>query len=220
MSRGARARPTRAAPCWSRPIRASPSTIPGVIIPSGPPGSTRCWPASAKRRRAVTTARSRRARRRRAELERVHAPGYLDELERVCAAGGGALDADTSASAQSWEAALLAAGRRSRSGRRRWSAATATPRSARCVRPGTTRLSGRAMGFCLLNNVAVTAACAARPGRRVLVVDWDAHHGNGTQDDLLRRSRRLYVSMHEWPLYPGTGRLDETGFGPGCRARR
>jgi acetoin utilization deacetylase AcuC-like enzyme len=71
------------------------------------------------------------------------------------------------------------------------------------------------MGFCLLNNVAVTAAALADRGERVLVYDWDAHHGNGTQDAFYDDRRVLYVSAHQWPLYPGTGALDETGEGPG-----
>jgi acetoin utilization deacetylase AcuC-like enzyme len=72
------------------------------------------------------------------------------------------------------------------------------------------------MGFCLLNNVAVTAAAIADGGERVLIVDIDAHHGNGTQDIFYADARVAYVSFHEWPLYPGTGRLDETGTGAGA----
>src|SRR3954452_20256699 len=71
------------------------------------------------------------------------------------------------------------------------------------------------MGFCLLNNVAVTAAALADRGERVLVVDYDAHHGNGTQDLFYSDPRVVYVSMHEYPLYPGTGALDDTGRGDG-----
>jgi len=67
------------------------------------------------------------------------------------------------------------------------------------------------MGFCLLNNVAITAAALARRGERVLIVDYDAHHGNGTQETFYADERVAYVSLHEWPLYPGTGRLDEIG---------
>ena len=67
------------------------------------------------------------------------------------------------------------------------------------------------MGFCLLNNVAVAAAELAERGERVLIVDYDAHHGNGTQEIFYADPRVLYVSFHEWPLYPGTGRHDEIG---------
>ena len=72
------------------------------------------------------------------------------------------------------------------------------------------------MGFCLLNNVAVTAAALRDRGERVLIVDWDAHHGNGTQDAFFADGAVMYVSMHEWPLYPGTGRLDDVGVGAGA----
>jgi acetoin utilization deacetylase AcuC-like enzyme len=69
------------------------------------------------------------------------------------------------------------------------------------------------MGFCLFNNVAVTAAALADRGERVLIVDFDAHHGNGTQDLFYDDPRVTYVSMHEWPLFPGTGALNEVGHG-------
>src|SRR4029077_5649910 len=150
----------------------------------------------------------------RAELERVHTPMYLDELQRVCAAGGGALDPDTRASARSWEAAIFAAGAG-------LEAVAALERgdgdAAFCaVRPpGHHALASRAMGFCLLNNVAVTAAHLRDRGDSVLVIDWDAHHGNGTQAIFVEDPDVFYVSMHEWPLYPGTGRIDESGSGPG-----
>jgi acetoin utilization deacetylase AcuC-like enzyme len=150
----------------------------------------------------------------RAELERVHSPAYLDYLERFCASGGGHLDADTGASPASWEAALLAAG----SG---LEALDALERGdgefAFCaVRPpGHHAVAERAMGFCLLNNVAVTAAALRDRGERVLVIDWDAHHGNGTQDIFYDDAAVMYVSMHEWPLYPGTGRLTDAGSAAG-----
>jgi acetoin utilization deacetylase AcuC-like enzyme len=150
----------------------------------------------------------------RGDLERVHTAAYLDHLERFCAAGGGLLDADTGASPASWEAALLAAG----SG---LEAVDALERgdgdSAFCaVRPpGHHAVAERAMGFCLLNNVAVTAAALRDRGERVLIIDWDAHHGNGTQDIFYSDPSVMYVSMHEWPLYPGTGRLRDIGAGDG-----
>ncbi len=146
----------------------------------------------------------------RAELERVHTAKYLDQLEAFCARGGGSLDADTAASAGSWDAALLAAG----SGLAAVEALEAgTGTAAFCaVRPpGHHAEPTHAMGFCLINNVAVTAAALRARGDRVLVVDWDAHHGNGTQDMFWTDPDVMYVSMHEWPLYPGTGRLDDVG---------
>lgn len=145
-----------------------------------------------------------------AELGRVHTDAYLDRLVNLCRAGGGALDADTIASAVSWDAAVLAAG----AGLAAVETLDAGGHDAAFLAlrpPGHHALPGRAMGFCLLNNVAVTAAALADRGERVLVVDWDAHHGNGTQDIFYADDRVFYVSLHEWPLYPGTGRLDETG---------
>jgi acetoin utilization deacetylase AcuC-like enzyme len=151
----------------------------------------------------------------RAELERVHPHGFLDALERFCAAGGGRIDADTGAGPASWEAALLAAGAC-------LAAVEALDRgeadAAFCaVRPpGHHATPDRAMGFCLVNNVAVTAAHLAARGERVLVLDYDAHHGNGTQDAFYADGRVLYVSLHEFPLYPGTGAMSEIGRGPGA----
>ena len=151
---------------------------------------------------------------RRDELARVHPRDHLDALEEFCAAGGGHLDVDTSAVPESWEAAVLAAGAGldaiERLDRGEGHAAFCAVRP-----PGHHATPARAMGFCLLNNVAVAAAALADRGERVLVLDWDAHHGNGTQDAFYRDPRVLYVSMHQWPLYPGTGRLEETGAGEG-----
>jgi len=150
----------------------------------------------------------------RQELERVHPAAHLDELEAFCSAGGGRIDADTSAGAESWDAALLAAGA-GVDAIERLDRGEAT--AAFCVvrPPGHHATPGRSMGFCLLNNVAVAAAALAERGERVLVYDWDAHHGNGTQDAFYDDRRVMYVSAHQWPLYPGTGALDETGRGPG-----
>ena len=147
-------------------------------------------------------------------LVRVHTPGHLDRLERFSAAGGGAIDPDTYASRSSWHDARMAAG----AGLVAVEAATAhaAPVFVPARPPGHHAVADRAMGFCLLNNVAITAGALREVGERVLVVDWDVHHGNGTQDVFWDDPDVLYVSTHQWPAYPGTGRADEVG-GPAAR---
>jgi len=151
----------------------------------------------------------------REELVAVHPPAYLDRLESFCRTGGGHIDADTAAVPESWDAAVLAAGagpdavERLRAGEGAAAFLAVRP-------PGHHATSNVAMGFCLLNNIAVTAMALADSGERVLIVDWDAHHGNGTQDVFFSDARVAFVSMHQWPLYPGTGRAEETGAGAGA----
>jgi acetoin utilization deacetylase AcuC-like enzyme len=152
------------------------------------------------------------------ELERVHPVEYLDQLQHISEVeGGGYLDPDTGACAASWEACLLGAGAVLRAAEAL--SAGEAPAAFCAVRPpGHHATRGRAMGFCLVNNVAVTAAALAEQGERVLVVDYDAHHGNGTQDIFYDHPTVFYVSLHQWPLYPGTGRMEERGdaAGFGC----
>ena len=145
-------------------------------------------------------------------IERVHAPFYVDRVENVSRQGGGRLDPDTRASTGSWDAATLAAGagitaiealRRGEAGA---SAAFCAVRP-----PGHHATPTQSMGFCLLSNVAIAAAHLAASGERVAIVDYDAHHGNGTQDAFFADPRVLYVSLHQWPLYPGTGRIEDVG---------
>jgi acetoin utilization deacetylase AcuC-like enzyme len=148
------------------------------------------------------------------ELARVHSPSYLKAIEEFCLHGGGALDLDTTVCSLSWQAATLAAGAGldaiERLDRGEADAAFAAVRP-----PGHHATRRRAMGFCLLNNAAITAAALAERGERVLIVDWDAHHGNGTQDAFYADPRVMYVSMHEYPQYPGTGKLGESGIDAG-----
>ena len=145
------------------------------------------------------------------QLERVHSPAYLDTLERLSHGGGGVLDADTVMSRDSWNAAVTAAGvaiGAVERGIERGSGFGATRP------PGHHALAGRAMGFCLINNVVVAARHAQQLGKpRVLIVDWDVHHGNGTQALVERDPSIRYVSMHQYPWYPGTGAEDERGVG-------
>jgi len=147
-------------------------------------------------------------------LDLVHPVAYRRAIERFCEAGGGYLDGDTHVGPASWEAALLAAGagleviRRLEAGEGDVGFCAVRP-------PGHHATTDRAMGFCLLNNVAVAAAALAARGERVVIVDYDAHHGNGTQEIFWRDPNVFYVSMHEWPMYPGTGRIDDVGEGAG-----
>ncbi len=149
------------------------------------------------------------------QLLRVHDLGYLEELRQRCEDGGGLLDQDTYATSSSWDAACLAAGaglvaiEALRSDRQGLAFVAARP-------PGHHALPDGPMGFCLVNNVAVAAMALVDAGERVLIVDWDVHHGNGTQAIFWDEPNVLYVSTHQWPCYPGTGRPSEVG---GPRAR-
>jgi acetoin utilization deacetylase AcuC-like enzyme len=153
-----------------------------------------------------------------AQLEAVHPAGLIDGVQALCAAGGGAIDADTIVSPGSWEAALHGAG-----GAVAVVDALLGPdadaRQAVSVHrpPGHHAEIHRSMGFCLFNSVAVAARHArdAHGIDRVLILDIDVHHGNGTQDVFLATDEVLFVSIHQWPLYPGTGAAGEIGTGQG-----
>lgn len=150
----------------------------------------------------------------RAELLNAHDERLVDTIERFCLTGGGFLDPDTVASPGSHEAALRAAGAGiEASDRLRAGEADAAFLALRP--PGHHALWNRSMGFCLFNNVAVTAATLAERGEKVAIVDWDAHHGNGTQAIFYSRPEVLYISLHQYPFYPGTGSAHEMGTGDG-----
>jgi acetoin utilization deacetylase AcuC-like enzyme len=151
-----------------------------------------------------------------AQLELVHSARHVRSIADLCAAGGGAIDPDTFVGEPSFRAALHAAG---------GACAMASALLAGDARVGFcgVRPSGhhaeheRAMGFCLFNNIAVAAAFAiAELGlRRVFILDWDVHHGNGTAEIFRRRSDVLFASIHQMPLFPGTGFLEDAGAGAG-----
>ncbi|MDY7079409.1 MAG: histone deacetylase [Chloroflexota bacterium] len=150
------------------------------------------------------------------ELERVHAPVHVEQVRRVSQAGGGHLDLDTYVSPRSFDAALMAAGGVVRAAEAVLAGEIAN--SFALVRPpGHHATATRGMGFCLFNNVAVAARAALATGKveRVLIADFDVHHGNGTQDTFADDPAVFYFSTHQYPHYPGTGRWDETGRGDG-----
>jgi acetoin utilization deacetylase AcuC-like enzyme len=151
-----------------------------------------------------------------ATLELIHSASYVAEIREFIARGGGQIDADTAASKGSWEAGLRAAG----------GVVEAVARvdngsldNAFCLvrPPGHHATPDRAMGFCLFNNVAIAAAWLIQTGRaqKIAILDYDVHHGNGTQDAFYERADVLYISTHQYPHYPGTGHWQETGVGAG-----
>lgn len=150
------------------------------------------------------------------ELSRVHSPGYISYVESFAAKGGGWLDADTVVSPASYNAALYAAGGLIKAVD---AVITGEVKSAiALVRPpGHHAMRWEAMGFCLFNNIAIAAqhAISSYQLERILIADFDVHHGNGTQDTFYDDPHVLYFSTHQYPFYPGSGGVDETGAGLG-----
>jgi acetoin utilization deacetylase AcuC-like enzyme len=144
----------------------------------------------------------------RSDLALVHDPDYIEAIEGFCLAGGGALDMDTFVSPESWEAALTSAGgvKAMIESLRDRDDATGF---ALCRPPGHHALRARAMGFCIFNNVAVVAASLRAEGERVAILDWDVHHGNGTQVLVADDPQILYVSIHQDRFYPFEGHPDD-----------
>ena len=150
------------------------------------------------------------------QAQRIHTKEYIAQLTAYSEMGGGRIEADTVMSEESYSVAQQAAGAVC-------AAVGAVLKkedlSAMCLvrPPGHHALEKGAMGFCLLNNVAIGAKCAIAEHQldRVLIVDWDVHHGNGTQDVFYSDDQVSFFSMHRWPFYPGTGDKDETGSGRG-----
>jgi acetoin utilization deacetylase AcuC-like enzyme len=153
----------------------------------------------------------------RASIEAIHPPAHVARIESICERGGGMIDMDTIVSPGSFRAALHAAG-----------GATAmvdallaegAPAAASLHRPpGHHAEPAQAMGFCLFDNVAIAAqhALDEHGAQRVMIVDWDVHHGNGTNAIFHERADVLFCSIHQWPLYPGTGPASDVGTGPGA----
>jgi acetoin utilization deacetylase AcuC-like enzyme len=152
----------------------------------------------------------------RAELEAVHDGTLIDQLESLCAEGGGQIDDDTFVGESSYRAALHAAG--GACAMVRALAAGDAELAFAMLRPsGHHAERSRAMGFCLFNNAAIAAehAITQLGRRRVLILDWDVHHGNGTAEIFRRRTDVLYASIHQAGLYPGTGAIGDAGSGAG-----
>ncbi|MCA9264466.1 MAG: histone deacetylase [Planctomycetales bacterium] len=150
------------------------------------------------------------------QISLVHSPEYIDSVQLFASRGGGQIEQDTVVSQRSFDVALMAAGAICDAVSR---VVAGEDNTAFCLvrPPGHHAMPDHPMGFCLFNNVAVAARWATRHLgiERVLIVDWDVHHGNGTQAMFWEDSNVGFLSMHRYPFYPGTGAADETGGGAG-----
>ena len=147
------------------------------------------------------------------QLGLLHPPAYIEHVQQTALGGGGRLDADTTVIEASWPAALRAAGAGIHAVHLAFT--TGEPVFAAVRPPGHHAEAAQAMGFCLFGNIALAAVEARQAGlaERVLIIDWDVHHGNGTQALVEHEPMIHFVSIHQWPLYPGTGRAEERGVG-------
>jgi len=150
------------------------------------------------------------------ELSAVHQPQYISRMQEVAQGGGGWLDPDTVMSPHSYEAALYAAGGAIRATEAVMDGELSSV-FALVRPPGHHATAARAMGFCLFNNVAIATkyALAKYDLERIAIIDFDVHHGNGTQEAFYDSPQVLYISTHQYPHYPGTGSIEETGIGEG-----
>ena len=153
----------------------------------------------------------------RAKIEAIHPASHVDRIRALCERGGGMIDMDTIVSPGSWEAALHAAGGAIAMIDALMGAEGAVAAASLHRPPGHHADATHAMGFCLFNNVAIAAqhALDAHGAERLLILDWDVHHGNGTNDIFHERDDVLFCSIHQSPLYPGTGAARDVGRGPG-----
>jgi acetoin utilization deacetylase AcuC-like enzyme len=149
------------------------------------------------------------------QLATVHSPDVAEYIRAACARGGGRIEADTVVSKESFDIGLLAAGACCAAVE---AVLKSKDKTALCLvrPPGHHATPTHSMGFCLFNNVALSARHAQKLGaEKVLIVDWDVHHGNGTQDAFYTDPNIFYLSLHRFPFYPGTGLASETGTGRG-----
>jgi acetoin utilization deacetylase AcuC-like enzyme len=152
------------------------------------------------------------------QIEYVHTDSYVKNVEAICNTGGGMLDSDTLVCSATCDIAALAAGGVIKAVDEVMNESNELKHIFALVRPpGHHANSNRGRGFCIFNNVAIAAEYLKREygAKRILIADWDVHHGNGTQDIFFKDPSVLYFSTHQYPHYPGTGWIDEVGNGEG-----